>query len=466
MTRSNTTVKNAARRSSRHNHHNHNPPKSSRHVRRSSSRRRRRRYSADTAHDLETLLEWGRGSSEKRPPLKSLKLLGTGVTKDVFRKGDGDFVYKYHVRRSTMTRFATPAKVLLKMQALQLVIPEVRINDALYSAEYCTPVFPDDIAAMDVVRCNILLTLFADALAQHDIYGMDLHTGNIGRRARDGMYCIIDDEGFFEAATSMSHPNATMLTNVGAVANGVFLPHATECTWVDFSDPTYGWFGAGDDTEWVRSMVSYKTHMAAVRTHADIRLRNFVSHYFRFGDHMSYGLCLLRITKVYADATSPTQRAVDRFLTRVYHETSYIPYARIGDEYMYRKYALGRTAWLLDAKRRPTFPEDLEQFATLLTRQPFYTGVRNSVEKPTSSKHTPSKPTPSKPTPSKPTYWSEVKRLGKVVAQVSLVLGCVIGVGWGEADYRRQLSQLRKQKEAVAIRYPPIPVFSRPHSLF
>ena len=94
------------------------------------------------------------------------------------------------------------------MEKLQLVIPEVRINDAMYSTEYCESVSTE--SAFEVVRANILLTLMADALAQHDIYGMDLHTGNIGQRPSDGHYFIIDNEGFFEAVSTKAQPNAKM----------------------------------------------------------------------------------------------------------------------------------------------------------------------------------------------------------------------------------------------------------------
>ena len=72
-----------------------------------------RRTSSRTQRDLDALLE--QDPHEKRPTLKALALVGEGATKDVYRKGDT--VYKYHVRRSKLTRFATPPDVLAKMQA-------------------------------------------------------------------------------------------------------------------------------------------------------------------------------------------------------------------------------------------------------------------------------------------------------------------------------------------------------------
>ena len=323
----------------------------------------------------------------------------------MYRKGNT--VYKYHVRRSTVTRFATPVKLVQKMEKLQLVIPEVRINDALYSTEYCESVRPNTLN--DVVRYNILLTLMADALAQHDIYGMDLHPGNIGRRPSDGHYFIIDNEGFFEAVSSKAQPNAKMLTKMSAEVNYYMLPHAQECTWMTGFDAMHGWYATGEKDEWAQHMLSYVAHMATVTTLADMRLRNFVSHYAVYGRHMSWGLCLLPITKVYADATEPTRRAVDLFLTRTYLQDA-VPYASFDrTQPMYARYKFGgQKAWLLDSARRASFLTDLEHLTQLFAKQPMYYAVHAAFNKP------------------KPPMWERVKKYGKIAISVSLLCGWMV----------------------------------------
>ena len=355
-------------------------PSSSRATSRAGSRARsrKRHRSSSTQHDLDILIQ--QQPHDKRPSgLRTLKLVGVGTTKDVYRKGNT--VYKYHVRRSTVTRFATPAKLVQKMEKLQLVIPEVRINDAMYSTEYCESVSTE--SAFEVVRANILLTLMADALAQHDIYGMDLHTGNIGQRPSDGHYFIIDNEGFFEAVSTKAQPNAKMLELVNARVNYFDLPHTQACTWISLFDASQGWYAEGEKNEWVWHMLSYVAHMATVTTVADMRLRNFVSHYAPLKHHISWGLCLLPITKVYADATAPTRRAVDTFLTRYYQSTHTIPYASIDRaQPMYARYAFGgRQAWMLDRARRATFTADVDHLAKLLLKQPMYDNVRATFTK-------------------------------------------------------------------------------------
>lgn len=373
-----------------------------------------RRASSRTQRDLDALLE--QDPHEKRPTLKALALVGVGATKDVYRKGD--IVYKYHVRRSKLTRFETPPDVLAKMLKLGLVIPEVRLNDALYSTEYCEPLLTKDCTAVDIVRCNILLTQFADALAQHDIYGMDLHTGNLGRRASDGRVFIIDNEGFFRAETSKAKPHATMLYAVGATVNEFNLPHSRKVTWSDTFDASLGWYSArgGEEDEWAKNALTYMAQLTKAMTLADIRLRNFVCHYFRYnlngGQHMAYGLRLLRITKVYADATAEMRQATDTFLTR-YYENRGIPYATIGDQPMYASYRLGKTAWLLDKRRAPTYATDVDRLAKVLVKQPFYATLRAHMQKPTRKQR----------------MWNRVKMMwqGAVAfAYISLILGIVV----------------------------------------
>ena len=391
----------------------------------SKSKSTRRRHSSSTQHDLDMLLQ--QQPEEKRPlRLKTLKWVGRGATKDVYRKGNQ--VYKYHVRRSTVTSFATPKPLIQKMEKLKLVIPEMRINDVMYSTEYCEPVYPDkNSEAVDVVRCNILLTLMADALVQHNIYAMDLHIGNIGRRPSDGHYFIIDNEGFFEAVSTKAQPNATMYTQVGATVNYFDLPHAQKCTWVSNFDAQYGWYAGGEKDEWAQHMVSYVAHMATITTIADLRLRNFVSHYMHFGEHMSYGLCLLPITKVYADATEPTRRAVDTFLTR-YYQNRFIPYTSIDPtQPRFDRYSFGKgPAWMLDSGRRATFSSDIEDLAKWFVKQPMYNGIRMDFSK------------------RKPTLWERVKKNGVVAIQVSVICGCMVVAAM---DNMKQLAQKRKEKE-------------------
>jgi hypothetical protein len=392
-----------------------------------------RRTSSRTQRDIDALLE--QDPHEKRPTLKALALVGEGATKDVYRKGD--IVYKYHVRRSNLTRFATPPDVLAKMLKLGLVIPEVRLNDALYSTEYCEPILTDEFTAVDIVRCNILLTQFADALAQHDIYGMDLHTGNLGRRASDGRVFIIDNEGFFRAETSKAKPHATMLCAVGATVNEFDLPHAQKVKWSDTFDASNGWYASvgGGESAWAKNALTYMAQLTKATTLADIRLRNFVCHYFQINQHMAYGLRLLRITKVYADATAEMRQATDTFLTR-YYDNRGIPYATIGDQPMYASYRLGKTAWLLDKKRAPTYAADVDRLARVLVKQPFYAILREQLKKPTMTR--------------KQRFWNRVKMAWKgtmAVGYISLILGILV---W---DLKERL-----HPSSYVLPAPPTPV--------
>lgn len=165
--------------------------------------------------------------------------------------------------------------------------------------------------------------------------------------------------------------------------------------------------------------------MATVTTNADLRLRNFVSHYMIFGEHMSYGLCLLPITKVYADATEPTRRAVDTFLTRNY-QNRFIPYASIDrTQPRFDRYSFGKgPAWMLNSARRATFSSDIEDLAKWFVKQPMYNGIRVAFRK--------------------PTLWERVKKIGVFAVQVSIICGCMVVVAMDEL---KQLAQKRKEKE-------------------
>lgn len=388
----------------------------------------RKRYSSATQHDLELILN--QKPHDVRPKhLKTLKLIGVGATTDVYRKGDK--VFKYNIRKPTVTRFTTSEKVLKKLEALKLVIPEVRINDSLYSTTYCESCFPN--SAFQTVRCNLILTLMADALAHHDIYGMDLQVRNIGRCPSDGQYYIVDNDGFFQTVSSKKNPNASMWTLVGATVNRFRVPHAIECKWDSIFDASHEWYYDGETTEWALGMSAYKKHMSAVKTVADIRLRNFVSHYLLFGGHIGFGLCLLPITTVYARATKPTQTAVDTFLHQYYNNrvVSYLNISSIQN--MVYKFCepSKRVPWLLDEKRRRTFPKQIDQFAKAMVKLPMYVVVVVSYENEAK----------------KTSLWSRVKRYGPFVMQVSVLCGAMIIVAHEHINDIKKKNELRRLRK-------------------
>lgn len=391
----------------------------------------RKRYSSTTQHDLELILN--QKPHDARPKhLKTLKLIGVGATTDVYRKGDK--VFKYNIRKPTVTRFTTSETVLKKLEALNLVVPEVRIKDALYSTTFCESCFPTN--TIETIRCNLILTLMADALVHHDIYGMDLQIRNIGRCPSDGQYYIVDNDGFFQTVSSKKNPNANMYTLVGAIVNLFDVPHAIECRWDSIFDASHQWFYDGETTEWALSMVAYKKHMSAVKTVADIRLRNFVSHYLLFEGHIGFGLCLLPITTVYSRATKPTQTAVDIFLNQ-YYKNKYVSYLNVSlIRNLVHKYCepSKRVPWLLDEKRRRTFPKQIDQFAKAMVKLPMYTFIVDSY----------------KNKQKKTSLWSRVKRYGPFVMQVSLFYGAMIIVAdkYINKIKQKRLRRLRKEYDS------------------
>lgn len=382
----------------------------------------RKRFSSATQHDLDLIKN--QTPHQARPKhLKTLKLIGVGATTDVYRKGNT--VYKYNIRKPTVTQFTTSEKVLKKLEASKLVIPEVRIEDALYSTTYCESCFPTN--AMETVRCNLLLTLMADALVHHDIYGMGLQIRNIGRCPSDGHYYIVDNGGFFQTVSSKKEPNANMWTLVGATVNRFRVPHAVECKWDSIFDASHEWYYDGETTEWALGMNAYKQHMRAVKTVADVRLRNFVSHYLMFGGHLAFGLCLLPITTVYARATKSTQAAVSTFLHQ-YYLNKYVSYLDVSSiQNVVHKFCQpsNRVPWLLDETRRRTFPKQIDQLAKAMVKLPMYDYIVDSYQNET-KKHS---------------VWSRIKRYGPVLMQVSVFCGAMIIVA---NENKKQLRQLRK----------------------
>ena len=262
-----------------------------------------RRLSSKTRKDIRILLK--QTSRKKRPTLRHLTFIGEGATTDVFRKED--IVYKYNIRGTQHTRFATSPEVITEMVKRGFVLSETHIEGGIYSSEYCTPLWKEDLTIQDIIKCSVICIHFADALATYDIYGQDFHFGNIGKR-ENGQYILIDNEGFFKAITSKKKKKVIFKSIVSVIINGHSLPHSTDGTWLEPFDPVNGWFAEDEHSIWTTQMLQYIKYMKKIKTISDIRLRNFISQYFFIGQHMVYGLKLLHITKVYAKATLTTKR--------------------------------------------------------------------------------------------------------------------------------------------------------------
>lgn len=349
-------------------------------------------------------------NSRGRFTLKKLKLLDNGLTKEVYIHNSKKRVFKHHKKATDKTDFETKPGVRRKMEKLGLFLREQKITNKMYSAQYCESLWKDTHTVRDIIRWNIVVIQFADALAQHDIYAMDLHLGNVGKCASDGNYRIIDNEGFFHALTSREQPEATMREKVIVQVNKVDVPHSQPNTWLHVFDVSQGWFSQSEDGEWAKNMLTYVSKMSQVRTLADIRLRNFVSQYFALGVHIAYGLRLLQITKVYADATPTTKDVVNQFLSFYYseHTNGQFLYVHL-EKKTHEEFDFSK-AWLLDRAHRKNYDTSVERLVVALLPHPSFDFLREAY----STNH------------STLSSWQTIKNAFGYVGYLSLALGFIV----------------------------------------
>jgi len=247
-----------------------------------------------------------------RPTLHVLKLIGEGLTTRVYLYKNR--VYKYTFSTSVHTDFATRPGVMKELLRLDLVLPEQKISKDIIAVDYC-PVVDWDLYTKNSIyniKLQLLLTHFADVLATSNIYGMDLHLGNIGKHPTTGKYYIIDTEGFILCKNEQLHAKTVV------VVNGQLKPTVVKHrTWLSIFDAVEGWYANHEMGTVVNTYVQY---MEKVQGDANKRLRRFVSHYLlgdNFSDrrHLLGGLKLLQITSVYHNANQKTRLAVDTFLS-------------------------------------------------------------------------------------------------------------------------------------------------------
>lgn len=288
---------------------------------------------------------------------KVLRKIGQGTTTNAYIYQNR--VYKHQFLTSTHTEFDTAVKVKQEMTHLKFVLPEQSIRPNVNAVDFCPCIFDAHRYTNDSIyniRLQIIAIQFADALAVHNIYALDLHLGNIGQHYATGKYHIIDTEGFIKSKKGRSRSKQCV------VVNAKIIPHvAKHKTWLSIFDAAEGWYA---NEELGKVVTEYVKYMKSVKRYTDIQLRTFVSHYL-LGDtnpsrrHVVGGLKFLQFTSVYNNASIDTRKTIDTFLKR-YMGTGYI----IRPETNGFKTLSFTTPWL----NCPNYEERITQLATLLNK--------------------------------------------------------------------------------------------------